>query len=259
MTVLLAIDCGNTNTEFGLYRDSKLIASHRFTTSELGTSSECALSVDWMLTRQELKRDAVTAVVIGSVVPHVTGQLIEMAEKYFDINPVVVNGQSPLGIKILYDNPQEVGTDRVVGALAAYKLYGGPCIVVDFGTATTFDVITESGDYLGGIICPGVQSSAFSLSRKAAQLFNVDLRPPRNIIGRTTEDSIKSGLIYGTAAMVDGFVLKISEELKTSFRIIATGGFAERIAQHTKVIDTVNPDLVLDGLALAYDIITNTK
>lgn len=257
--MLLAIDCGNTNTEFGLYRDKKLIADHRFTTRELGTSSECALSVDWVLSRQGLLRTDIEAVVIGSVVPHVTGLLIEMSEKYFDLNPVVVSGQSPLGIKILYDNPQEVGTDRVVGALAAYKLYGGPCIVVDFGTATTFDVITESGDYLGGIICPGVQTSAFSLSQKAAQLFNVDLRPPKTIIGRTTEDSIKSGLIYGTAAMVDGFVLKISEELKTGFKVIATGGFADRLARHSSMIEIVNPSLILDGLAMAYDIITKSK
>lgn len=254
--MLLVIDCGNTNTEFGLYNKLDCRDTSRFTTSELGTASECALSVDWFLARNSLTSSDISAVVIGSVVPHVTGQLIEMSTKYFDCQPVVITSQSKLGIKILYENPQEVGTDRLVGALAAHELYGGSCIIVDFGTATTFDVITEQGEYLGGIICPGMQSSALSLSRKAAQLFNVDLQPPKTIIGRTTEDSIKSGLIFGTATMVDGFVLKISEELQQDCKVIATGGFADRIAQHSKVIDTINPNLVLDGLAMAYAIIT---
>jgi len=164
-----------------------------------------------------------------------------------------------LGIKILYDNPLEVGTDRVVGALAAYKLYGGPCIVVDFGTATTFDIITASGDYLGGVICPGVQSSAAALSNRAAQLFNVDVKPPQDIIGRTTEDSIKSGLFYGTVAMVEGFVVKITEKLQLKFKVIATGGLADVVSGHTKVIDVVNKSLVLDGLVMAHEILTGNS
>jgi type III pantothenate kinase len=254
--MLLAIDCGNTNTVFGIYKDKKLLGQGRFTTRELGTSSECAMAVDWFIKRESFAPEGIKAVVIGSVVPHVTGRLSEMACQYFGLEPVVVDGMSPLGIKILYDNPQEVGTDRVAGALAAHKLYGGPCIIIDFGTATTFDVITEDAEYLGGVICPGVQTSAHSLSKRAAQLFNVDVAPPGKVIGRTTEDSIKSGLFYGTVAMVEGFVLKITEELKTSFTVIATGGYADLVSKHTKVINIVNDSLVLNGLALAYEIIT---
>ncbi|HER00104.1 MAG TPA: type III pantothenate kinase [candidate division Zixibacteria bacterium] len=254
--MLLAIDCGNTNTVFGIYRDKRLMSQGRFTTHELGTSSECAMAVDWFIKRGSHAPEDIKAVVIGSVVPHATGRLIEMSRQYFGIEAVVVDGMSPLGIKILYDNPKEVGTDRIMGALAAHKLYGGPCIVIDFGTATTFDVINKDGEYLGGVICPGVQTSAHSLSRRAAQLFNVDVSPPGNVIGRTTEDSIKSGLFYGTVAMVEGFVLKITEELGTSFTVIATGGYAELVSKHTRVINVVNESLVLDGLEMAYGIIT---
>jgi type III pantothenate kinase len=255
-TLLLAIDCGNTNTTFGLYKDKKLVDRSRFTTHELGTDSECALAVDWFLKRQSYSGKDLNAVVIGSVVPHVTGRLAEMSRKYFGIEPVIITGMSPLGIKILYENPLEVGTDRVVGALAAFRLYGGPCIIIDFGTATTFDIITDEGDYLGGVICPGIQTSALTLSKKGAQLFNVDVAPPRNLIGRTTADSMKSGLLYGTVAMVEGFVTRITRELKTEFNVIATGGYADLVAGQTPVIKVVHQALVLDGLALAYEIIS---
>jgi type III pantothenate kinase len=254
--MLLAIDCGNTNTVFGLYKNNKYQTESRFTTREMGTSSECAIALDWFLKRQGYSIENINSIVIGSVVPHLTGRLAEMSRQYYDVEAVVVTGTSPLGIKILYDNPQEVGTDRIVGALAAYKLYGGPCIVVDFGTATTFDIVTASGDYLGGVICPGVQSSAAALSSRAAQLFNVDVKPPQDIIGRTTEDSIKSGLFYGTVAMVEGFVVKITEKLQLKFKVIATGGLADVVSGHTEVIDVVNKSLVLDGLVMAHKIIT---
>jgi type III pantothenate kinase len=253
--MLLAIDCGNTTTVFGLFADGNLTAEGRFRTSEIGTSAECAMALDWFLKRHAFKRAEIKAIVIGSVVPHLTGQLAEMARSYYGLKPVVVTGISPLGIKILYDNPKEVGTDRVVGALAAYRLYGGPCIVIDFGTATTFDIITEAGEYLGGVICPGIETSARSLSNRAAQLFNVEPSPPPDIIGRTTEDSIKSGLFYGTVAMVEGFVLKITEKLQKKFKVIATGGLADMVAGHTEVIDAVNKSLVLEGLAMANEII----
>jgi type III pantothenate kinase len=256
--MLLAIDCGNTNTVFGLYRDRKLIDRSRFTTHELGTDSECAMAADWFLKRQSFSGNDLKAVVIGSVVPHVTERLADMSRRYFGIEPVIITGMSPLGIEILYDNPLEVGTDRVVGALAAFRLYGGPSIIVDFGTATTFDIITAEGEYLGGVICPGIQTSALALSRRGAQLFDVDVSPPRNLIGRTTADSMKSGLLYGTVAMVEGFITRITRELKTEFNVIATGGYADLIAGQTPVIKIVHHSLVLDGLALAYEIITGS-
>lgn len=257
--MLLAVDCGNTNTVFGLYKDKKLIDQSRFTTHELGTDSECAMAVDWFLKRQSRTGKDLDAIVIGSVVPHVTGRLADMSRRYFGIEPVVITGISPLDIKILYDNPLEVGTDRVVGALAAFRLYGGPAIIVDFGTATTFDIITEEGDYLGGVICPGIQTSALALSKKGAQLFDVDVAPPRNLIGRTTADSMKSGLIYGTVAMVEGFITRITAELKAEFNVIATGGYADLVAGQTPAIRIVHHSLVLDGLALAYEIITGNS
>ncbi len=257
--MLLAVDCGNTNTVFGLYKDKKLIDQSRFTTHELGTDSECAMAVDWFLKRQSRTGKDLDAIVIGSVVPHVTGRLADMSRKYFGIEPVIITGISPLDIKILYDNPLEVGTDRVVGALAAFRYYGGPAIIVDFGTATTFDIITKDGDYLGGVICPGIQTSALALSKKGAQLFDVDVAPPRNLIGRTTADSMKSGLIYGTVAMVEGFITRITAELKTEFNVIATGGYADLVAGQTPAIKIVHHSLVLDGLALAYEIITGNS
>jgi len=254
--MLLAVDCGNTNTTFGLYRESKLVGRSRFTTHELGTDAECAMAVDWFLKRQSYSGGDLQAVVIGSVVPHITSRLADMARTYFNIEPLIITGISPLGIKILYDNPLEVGTDRVVGALAAYRLYEGPCIIIDFGTATTFDIITDEGEYLGGVICPGIQTSALALSKKGAQLFDIDVSPPRNLIGRTTADSMKSGLLYGTVAMVEGFVARITHELKTGFNVVATGGYADLIAEQTPVIKAVHHSLVLDGLALAYEIIS---
>jgi len=257
--VLLAIDIGNTNTVCGLYHRQKLTAEGRFSTAEITTTSECALALDWLLKRNQIEPEDLNGIVLGSVVPAKTGLWVETGRNYYGMEPVVITGVSPLGIKILYDNPREVGTDRVVGALAAHKLYGGNCLIIDFGTATTFDVITAEGEYLGGAICPGLQTSAQSLSIRAAQLFDVELAPPSSIIGKTTEDSLKSGLFYGTVAMVEGFVLRITQELHIKFKVIATGGLADRVAAHTQVIDIVNPSLVLDGLAMAYEILEKQK
>lgn len=253
--MLLAIDCGNTNTVFGLFEGRKLIAEGRFSTKVMGTPAECSMALDWFLKRRSYSHDDIREIVIGSVVPHITGKIMEMAKEYYGINPVLVTGNSPLGIKILYDNPKDVGTDRVLGALAAHKLYGDACIVVDFGTATTFDIITEKGEYLGGVICPGIETSARALSDMAAQLFNVEPSPPADIIGRTTNDSIKSGLFYGTVFMVEGFIVRITEKLQMKFKVVATGGLADMIAGHTEIIDIVNKSLVLEGLAMAYEII----
>lgn len=253
--MLVAIDCGNTNTVFGFYEHDELIADARFTSNELGTSAECARALDWFLKRSGRDRDSIEAIVIGSVVPGLTPRLVEMANAYYDKEPLLVSGESQLGIVNLYHNPREVGTDRVVGALAAYNSHRRACIIIDFGTATTIDVVTKKGEYLGGVICPGVQTSALSLSRRAAQLFNVDLKPPQSFVGHTTEESIKSGLLYGTVAMIEGLLARIAEEQKTSFFVVATGGLAPMIAENTDMIDEVSPSLVLDGLALAYKIL----
>ncbi len=251
--MLLAINCGNTNAVFGLYRERKLLMESKVPINDLQSALDCIDAVKLFLGRQRLPEDAVKGVVIGSVVPRLTGVMIDMARREFDIEPVVVDGRSPLGIKILYDDPDQVGSDRIAGALAAYTLYGGPCIVVDMGTATTFNVVSAEGEYLGGAICPGIESSMHSMSGRTARLYDIDIEPTRRVIARNTTDSLKSGIFHGSVAMIDGFIVKITEELRQNFKVVATGGFAEMIASHSNLIKIVNTTLVLDGLAIAYE------
>lgn len=251
--MLLAVDVGNTQTHLGVFSGDKLTADYRTATDPRRTPDELALVFQQFLSLGNLLfLGDLTGVVISSVVPSVTVSLRQMVEKYFDFAPVVVGPGIRTGVPILTDNPKEVGADRVVNAVAALSLFGGPLIVVDFGTATTFDALSERGEYLGGAICPGVQVSAAALSTSAAQLPRVELSPPRSVIGKSTPESVRSGVILGTAALVDGLGAQMAAELPGA-RMVATGGLAEAIVPYCRTSIHVEPGLTLLGLRLVYD------
>ena len=251
--MLLAVDVGNTETMMGVFRDEELTWHWRLSTVPERTADELALLFGGLLEHQDLSFDRhVTAVVISSVVPSATQALREMVRGYFGFRPVVVEPGTKTGVPVLTDNPREVGADRVVNAVAALDKYGGPAIVVDFGTATTFDAISEKGEYLGGVISPGIQISAQALYEHTAQLRRVELVAPRSVIGKGTVESLQSGLIHGYAALVDGLVERISKELGAP-SVVATGGLAPTVIEHCERIDHYEPWLTLEGLRLVFE------
>jgi type III pantothenate kinase len=252
--MLLAIDIGNTHTVLGIFHRSKLINHFRVTSNHAVTVDECGI-----LVRQFLhNHHKINGVIICSVVPPLTPIYQEMSRKFLKVDPVLVNWKLPLGIKILYDDPSKVGGDRIANAVAAYQIYGGPAIVVDLGTSTNFDVISDEGEYLGGAIAPGVETSASHLFQRAAQLFKVSLERPGKAIGSSTEESMRSGIIFGSVGQIDEIVNRIKEELKKEHKIgkrpkvVATGGLADLIAKESKTIEEVNPTLTLEGLRRIY-------
>jgi type III pantothenate kinase len=252
--MLLAIDIGNTHTVLGVYDGEQLTEHYRVASNHALTADECGISIKQLFREYDRIKD----VIICSVVPPLTPIYEEMSEKLLKVDPVVVNSDLPLGIKILYDDPKTVGADRIANAVAAYEIWGGPAIVVDFGTATTFDVISENGEYLGGAIAPGIETSSLNLFRRASQLFNVSLEKPRKAIGKNTEESLRSGIIFGAIEQTDGIVKRIKEELsqrspsKREPKVIATGGLADLIARESETIEEVNPTLTLEGLRRIY-------
>lgn len=251
--MLLAVDVGNTETALGVFRGEDLVAHWRLATAPERTADELALLFGGFLEQEELHfAKEVTGVVISSVVPSATDALREMVTRYFHFDPVVLEPGARTGMSILIDNPKEVGADRIANSLAAYSRYGGPCIVVDFGTATNFDVVSERGEYLGGVIAPGLQVAASSLYRAAARLTRVELRPPRSVVGKNTVEAVQSGLILGAASEVDGIVNRIRKELGDA-RVIATGGLADVVVPHCTVVDEVDPWLTLEGLRLVFE------
>jgi type III pantothenate kinase len=251
--VLLAVDVGNTETHIGVFSRDQLTVDYRMATDPGRTADELALSFQQFLSLGNLLFFGdVTAVAVASVVPAVTAALKQMVEKYFGFEPVIVGPGVKTGISILTDNPREVGADRVVNSMAALELFGGPLILVDFGTATTFDAISEAGEYLGGAICPGVEVSASALSSAAAQLPRVELASPRSVIGKSTPESVRAGIVLGTAAMVDGLGEQMRAELPGA-RMVATGGLASLIVPHCRTDIHVEPALTLIGLRLLYE------
>jgi type III pantothenate kinase len=252
--MLLVIDIGNTHTVSGVYDGEGLKEHYRVASNHALTVDECGILVKQLFVEHRKIKD----VIICSVVPPLTPIYEEMSKKVLGIDPVVVNSDLSLGIKILYDDPKTVGADRIANAVAAYEIYGGPAIVVDFGTATTFDVISEDGEYLGGAIAPGIETSSLNLFQKASQLFKVSLQKPRKAIGRNTEESLRSGIIFGTVGQIDGIAKRIKEELrlmsssKREPKIIATGGLADLIARESETIEDVDPTLTLEGLRRIY-------
>ncbi|MBI3651560.1 MAG: type III pantothenate kinase [Acidobacteria bacterium] len=249
--MLLVLDVGNSNTTLGLYDDDRLTHSWRLTSERQRTVDEYGMMCRSLLHLCNLNSDSVTDIAVSSVVPPLDFTLFKMAEIYFKVKPLFVNAANS-GMPLLIDNPAEVGSDRVVNAVAAYEKYGGAAIIVDFGTATNFDVISKHGEYMGGVICPGVQISADALFQRAARLYRVDIRHPENVIGTNTTACVQSGLYWGTIGLVDGILEKMLAELGDPVRVIATGGLAPLIGKGSRFVEAVDQDLTLEGLRLIY-------
>ena len=251
--MLLAIDVGNTETVVGVFRDQELAWRWRMATVPDRTADELALLFGGFLQQQELSFDRnVTGVVLSSVVPSATQALREMVRRYFRFPPVVVEPGVKTGVPVLTDNPKEVGADRIVNALAAFTGFGGPCVVVDFGTATTFDCVSERGEYVGGVIAPGLQVAARALFEHTARLPLVELVAPGAAIGKNTVESVQSGLIFGYASLIDGMVERIAKELGHP-TVVATGGLAPAVIDECRTVDHHEPWLTLEGLRLVFE------
>lgn len=250
--MLLAIDIGNTNIVWGVFEGDTLVADWRVGTDPSKTTDEYAILLLDLLRVEGINPDRVTGVILSSVVPPLTPLFEELAEIYFHRRPLTVSCELDLGLTLRYENPREIGTDRIVNAAAGHHFYGGPLIIVDFGTATTFCVVTAQGEYLGGAIAPGLRISAEALFARAAKLPKVELTQPKSVIGRDTVTSMQAGLIFGYAGLVDELVSRIQRELGLECFVLATGGLAGLIAPHSRTIREVRPKLTLEGLALLY-------
>lgn len=250
--MLLVVDVGNSHTVFGLFDDERLRADWRVSTHHGRTPDEWAIEMAGLLALKGMRREEVGDAIVSSVVPPLTSVVVEMIISFFGIEPLQVGPGVKTGIKILYENPLEVGADRIVNSVAAFALVGGAAIVVDFGTATTFDAISERAEYLGGIIVPGLQISAESLFARTAKLPRVDLRRPPRIIGRNTIHSIQSGLWYGYASMIEGVLTRMISEMGGRPTVIATGGLGQVLADEMKGVDRFEPHLTLEGLRLIH-------
>jgi type III pantothenate kinase len=265
--MLLTIDAGNTQTVVGLFRSHDLVDHWRIATDADRTSDELALMVQQFLgfhgfsfaaprlDEGELTpnaRQSITGVAICSGVPRVTAELRQMTERYFGLPALVLEPGVRTGMPILYDNPKEVGPDRIANAVGAYELYGGPTIIVDFGTATTIEAVSAAGEYLGGAIFPGVEIAMDALFGRAAGLRRVELQPPKHVIGKSTAESIQSGTIYGFSAQVDGLVDRFTTELGEC-TVVATGGLADLIAPHARTVQHYEPWLTLYGLRIIFE------
>jgi len=253
MSLLLTIDAGNTNTVLGVHEGDVLRAHWRLTTRREQTADEYGVLVRNLFAGSSVDPKAVVGVALASVVPPLTPVLVSLAQQYLGLTPLVVEPGVRTGMPILYEPPGDVGADRIVNGVAAFALYGGPVVVVDFGTATTFDVVTRKGEYQGGVICPGVGISADALFQRAARLPRVDIRNPGRVVGRSTVGSIQSGLYFGYAAMCEGIIQRIRAELGEKVRVVATGGLAESMAADIPSIEAVDPVLTLTGLRLIWE------
>jgi len=250
--MLLAVDVGNTQTNFGVFKGDNLCCSWRISTNKEETADELAVTLVNLLSLRSLSLRDIDAVVISSVVPHCTASLDEMVKNVLNLKAIIVGPGIKTGMPLLYDNPREVGADRIVNAVAAYDIYGGPVIVVDFGTATTFDAISSKGEYVGGAIAPGIEISSEALFEAAAKLSRVDLKIPRKIIGKNTVESLQAGIMFGFAGQVDRIVNLMKQEMKDNPTVVSTGGLANLITGECETIDEVNSNLTLLGLKKIY-------
>lgn len=255
--MLLVIDVGNTQTVVGLYdsgaRSHELVDHWRMATHAERTSDELALSIRHLLATRDLDLvDDIAGVAVSSGVPSVTYELRRMCERYLQVEPVILGTGVRTGMPVLYDNPREVGADRIANAVAAIDLFGGPAIVIDFGTATTYDAVSANGELLGCAIAPGIDISLDALYQRADALRRVELVEPRNVIGRNTVDALQAGAVYGFAGQVDGIVARLLDELGHDATIVATGGLASLIGPYTRSIQTIEPWLTLHGLRLVF-------
>ena len=251
--MLLAIDVGNSNNVIGLFSGEKLLTHWRIRTEWNRTADEYWVLIKEFILLNNVETETIDDIIIACVVPPLVPILQGMAKKYFLCEPLIVGPGVKTGISILYRNPSEVGADRIVNSVAAFEKYGGPLIIVDFGTATTFDVVSSKGEYLGGCIFPGVQISLEALFKNTAKLPRVDMTLPEKVIGKSTVESLRSGAVYGFSGMVESIVRQIKDELDQNARVIATGGVLDWITNKTSVIDTLDPFLTLDGLRIIYE------
>lgn len=255
--MLLTLDIGNTTIGLGIFHGHKLEASWNIATDTGRMSDEYGLTISQLLPLGGIALSDVTAIAICSVVPPLTPTFHQLCQKYFGISPLVVGAGTKTGVRILYDNPRDVGTDRIVDAAMALKLYGGPVITVDFGTATVFDAVSKEGAYLGGAIAPGISVAADALFHSTSQLRRVELDKPPTAIGRTTVHAIQSGLVLGYADMVKGMVGRLDSELGGGSKVIGTGGLIDIIETEVDIFDTVEPHLTLMGLKLVHELNTS--
>ncbi len=248
--MLLAIDVGNTHIMLGVYREENILVYWRLATRKESTEDELGMVIKDLLHNSRINLPEISLIAISSVVPPLMYSLERMANKYFNLEPLVVGPGIKTGLNIVTDNPREVGADRIVNAVAAYNLYNGPLIIVDFGTATTFCAVSKNGEYLGGVIAPGIGISLEALFDKAAKLPRVEIIRPPQVIGKDTVSSMQSGIVFGYVGQVDGIVRRMMKEFPEVPKVIATGGFASMIARESETICKVNSLLTLEGLRI---------
>jgi type III pantothenate kinase len=251
--MLLCIDIGNTNITLGLYEGKNLGPRWRLETIHNRMPDEFGIQLIGLLQHVKIEPKLVECALIASVVPPLTNKWVQVCQMYLGCTPMVIDSNTKTGVEILIDKPSEAGADRIVNAAAAYRLYGGPACIIDFGTATTFDALSAEGEYLGGAIAPGIGIASDALFQQAAKLPKVDLKPPPAPIGKNTIHAMQSGLLYGYVGLIEGMVARFRKELGPEMKVIATGGLAELFAQETDVIEIVAPWLMLDGLRMIYE------
>ncbi len=250
--MLLAIDVGNTNISFGLFDEDKLVYHFRSASSRTRTADEYTVFIRQVLALRAIEHREINAAIIASVVPTLTDTMVSLVRGMFAREPLVVGPGTRTGMPILYDNPRDVGADRIVNAVAAYEAVNGGLVIVDFGTATTFDCVSPKGEYLGGAIVPGIQISAEALFLRAAKLARVEFAVPPRVVGRNTPHSMQSGIAFGYASLVDGMIERIRKELEFPCAVWATGGLAPLIAQLASSIERVDDNLTLEGMRIVY-------
>lgn len=255
--MILVVDVGNTNIVLGVYKNNSLIVDWRLSTDSKRSADEYGVMVNHLFLMNKLDVSLVEGVIISSVVPNIMYSLEHMIKKYFKLEPIVVGPGVKTGINIKYDNPKEVGADRIVNAVAAHEIYKRPLIIIDFGTATTFCAVTRNGDYLGGAICPGIKISAEALFERAAKLPRIELNKPTSVICKNTVTSMQAGVIYGYIGQVDYIVSRMQKEMREYDEekplVVATGGLAKLISGESKYIEEVNSYLTLEGLKIIYE------
>ncbi len=251
--MLLVIDVGNTNTVLGVYEGEKLLHHWRVWTDREKTSDEYGILLRNLYDASHFSSREIKAIIISSVVPPLTPTIVDLCERYFGVMPLVVGPGIKTGISIKMDNPKEVGADRIVNAVAAFAKHRRACIVVDFGTATTFDYVSGTGDYMGGVIAPGVSISAEALFRQASKLPRIEIARPPTVIGKNTVAAMQSGIFYGYVALVDGIIDRIRKEVRLDPMVVATGGLARTIASESSKIHEIDENLTLEGLRIIYE------